>query len=208
MANSVQDLELFMKAVADLKPWKYDSSCPDIPWKSAVSYTDGEKLTIGILPEASEYPLHPPVARAIDNAAIALENAGHKVLRLSQQDCPDITKAARIAFQIFGIGGADFKALEKQLGEPLVPSVWRAINPFSDGKFVVSTELDAFQQLAMLHTAMDEYAESWKDAWLRHNLDVMIAPGSQHTAVPHDNYGMNTYTVIWNVLNVSVDRAD
>lgn len=202
MANSVQDLNLFMEVVAGQQPWRFDATCPNIPWTGSLGRFPEEKLRIGVLPEAPENPFHPPVRRVMHNAVVALEKAGHRIIRLSSYDCPDILHAARIAFQFFGLLGGDFAALELLLGEPLVPSVLRAINPFSDGKYVVPVELDVSKKLSMLHAALEEYSQSWKSTWVQNELDVVIAPASQHTAVPHDNYGMNTYTVIWSVLNV------
>lgn len=202
MGNSVQDLNLFMKVATSLRPWKYDANILDLPWRSPEPLAEAGKLTIGILPDIKEYPLHPPVRRTMNKAVAALEKAGHNVIHLAEADIPNLVQALRIAWGFFGLGSAGLQALEDLIGEPLLYTVRREPHPFSDGKFAVSTELGVPEQLSALHDARDAYAQSWKQAWLQHNLDVIVSPCGQHTAVPHDSGGLPPYTIIWNVLDV------
>jgi hypothetical protein len=43
----------------------------------------------------------------------------------------------------------------------------------------------------------------WHDIVVEHDLDAVLLPGFQGTAVPHDTYGVAVYTVLQNLLNVS-----
>ncbi|KAH8892522.1 amidase [Thozetella sp. PMI_491] len=201
MGHSVEDLSLLMKIAVGSRPWKYDANSADLPWRSVDSFGKDGKLTIGVLPDAPEYPLHPPVRRTLDKAVAALEKAGHNVVRLSVDDCPDIVEATKIAYGYFGLGAPGMKKLEEMLGEPLVATVLREGHPFSDGKFAVPQDLTIPEQIAALAFVRDGYISKWKEVWLQHGLDAIISSCGQHTAVPHDTHGMVPYTMIWNVLD-------
>ena len=45
LGQSVQDLEVWMKAIIDQKPWEFETSLMPIPWKSAKP----ENFTIGVM---------------------------------------------------------------------------------------------------------------------------------------------------------------
>jgi amidase len=70
------------------------------------------------------------------------------------------------------------------------------------GPFPVDMELPPYEKIDTLHKARQEYADAWRRAWVEHGLDVILAPGAQNTAVPHDTYGWPPYTLIWNLLDV------
>lgn len=201
MAASVEDLSMFMKTVIDKRPWKYDVTAMDIPWRS-VEVGGSEKLVIGVLAEDPEYPLHPPVKRALDSAADALQKAGHKVIHLPADEARGPGYGSRIGFQYFGMVGPDPIVIGKEVNEPLVASVARLVHPFTKAPFPVSPELDIGHQLSALDDAREAYADAWRKAWIDNDLDVVLAPGAAHTAVPHDTYGNPVYTLMWNVLNV------
>ncbi|KAK7414029.1 hypothetical protein QQX98_007061 [Neonectria punicea] len=200
MANSVDDLALFMKVIMSQRPWRYDSTVSDIPWRTTEPAKDGS-LVVGVLAEDPDYPLHPPVKRALETAALALEKVGHKILHLPADPLRSAGFGARIGFQYFGMAGPSPEAISKEVGEPLVASVARLVHPFTKGEFPVSPELDVPRQLSDLNEVCASYVETWKNAWLDNELDVVLAPGAATTAVPHDTYGNPVYTLMWNVLN-------
>jgi amidase len=49
-----------------------------------------------------------------------------------------------------------------------------------------------------------ELSEDWRRLWSELNLDAVIGPPAQNTAVPHDTYGWPPYTCHLNLLDVSV----
>ncbi|KAH7137323.1 amidase signature domain-containing protein [Dactylonectria estremocensis] len=200
MANSVDDLALFMKVVLEQRPWRYDATAVDVPWREG-EVTKGGKLVVGVLAEDPDYPLHAPVKRALASAAAALEKAGHKVVHLPADPKTSAGFGARIGFQYFTMMGPPPDVISEQVGEPLVASVARLVHPFTKAPMPVSPELDVPSQYSDLHKVCGDYADSWRQTWIENELDVVLAPGAVSTAVPHDTYGNPVYTLMWNVLN-------
>lgn len=202
MANSADDLSLFMETVLSQRPWGYDASSADIPWRGL---NDSNKiLTIGVLPEDPEYPLHPPVRRALGDAVSSLLTSGHKIVHLPSDPARGAGLGGKLGFLYFGMGSSGLDALEKEIGEPLVDSVKRNAHPFTKSEPLISPELGIAQQLSDFIALSNDYADNWRKTWREYNLDVVIGPGAISTAVPHDTYGVPVYTLMWNVLDVSL----
>jgi len=201
IATSVEDLSLLMTSVMAKRPWKYDVTAMDIPWR-ATGLDDKTRLTIGVLAEDPDHPLHPPVRRAIETATTALQAAGHTIVRLPADPKHDAGQGERIAWQFFSLVWPAGVDIVKQIGEPLVASVARGFNPFTISPPPVSPELDIPSQISGLTLAQEAYTDAWRKLWLEHNLDVVLAPGAMSNAPPHDTYGGPAYTVMWNVTDV------
>ncbi|KAI5862039.1 amidase [Durotheca rogersii] len=203
LGQSVADLELFMTAVAAGDPWRYDDDAVPVPWRPAAHQRrrPAAKLRVGVLPEDPAYPLHPPVRRALDEAASGLEAAGHEVIRLPADPARGVSLAQRIAFQYFGLGGRLYGGhLIEKAGEPLVASVAAGSHPFTTEPPVVAAGLELAQVLERLGAARGAYSDAWRRTWLEHDLDVVLAPGAQNTAVAHDTWGLPPYTLMWNLI--------
>ncbi|KAJ4004799.1 hypothetical protein NW752_009535 [Fusarium irregulare] len=198
MGSSVEDLQMFMKVTMAQRPWKYDSSVADIPWRDL---SGDKRLVIGVMAEDPDYPLHPPVKRTLSKAATTLEKAGHKIIHLPASPQRNAGHGARIGFQYFMMTGPDPDTISREVGEPLVASVARMVHPFSKGEFPVDQGLDVPDRLFALNEVKAEYGKAWMEAWRDNELDVVLAPGAAHTAVPHDTYGNPVYTLMWNVLD-------
>lgn len=205
LAHSIADLKLLMSSVvADGQAWKYDSAAVGVPWQTIPSSTNASKcLTIGVLAEDEYHPLHPPVNRALNRAVEALTRAGHRIIRLGGDDeAHSSAYASRIAFQYFAYG--PHKDIIAASGEPPVTSVAKAASPMSSGPFPAPKGLGPFETILALHAARQQVHEAWRQTWVDQKLDVILAPGAQSTAVGHDTYGWPSYTVMWNVLDVSL----
>ncbi|CEF85401.1 hypothetical protein FGSG_07612 [Fusarium graminearum PH-1] len=200
MASSVEDLELFMKITLGQRPWNYDPSVADIPWRDVSGATE-KKLTIGVMAEDPDYPLSPPVKRSLAKAASALEIAGHKVVQIPASPKRNAGQGARIGFQYFTMVGPDPDTISRECGEPLVASVARLVHPFFNGEFPVRPDLEIADKLFSLNEVKMEYTKAWQEVWRDNGLDVVLAPGASSTAVPHDTYGNPVYTLMWNVLD-------
>ncbi|KXJ90342.1 amidase signature domain-containing protein [Microdochium bolleyi] len=200
IGHSIDDLTAFMQIVAAQNPWKYDPSCMPIPWNTANQFSS-RPLRIGVLPEDSEYTLQPPVRRALTDAVAKLEGAGHNIIHLAEDDSRSIGLGARIAFASYAAGQPSHETLAQEMGEPLVNSLAKGVHPFMKHPPPVTREMSLIETVAALSAARDAYAGSWHKTWVHHDLDVVLAPGAQHTAVPHDDYGVPAYTCAWNVID-------
>lgn len=134
----------------------------------------------------------------------ALTRAGHKIIRLTNDDDRCISLANRLSFQYFTYGPHTDHIAPS--GEPVVASVAKGSHPMFTGPFPISQELETFEKINALHVARTKYQDAWRRAWVSNGLDVILAPGSQNTAVAHDTYGWPPYTVMWNLLDVSSQR--
>jgi amidase len=190
-----------MSTVLRAEPWKYDVTASAAPWQDLADTANSQPvLTIGVLPEDAHFPLHPPVRRALDSAINALSKAGHRIIHLDPDPTRDLAYANRLAFQYF-IYGPHIDHIVSS-GEPMVPSVAKMSSPMFTGPFPVDMELPPYEKIDALHKARQRYADAWRRVWVEHGLDVVLAPGAQNTAVPHDTYGWPPYTLIWNLLDV------
>lgn len=208
MGHSLADLEVLMRTLGDRRPWTYDAAALDLDWRPPTSLRgrrDGGKLRIGIVPEDDEFRLHPPVRRALDEAAAKLAAAGHEVVRLPADATRSVGLGARLAFASFSLGQGgppETATMEAEFGEPIVPSLAAGVHPFTHHPPPLDPASPVAQQVADWHRARGAYNEGWRRAWVDHDLDVLLGPGAQHTAVPYDTYGVPAYTCAWNTTNV------
>jgi hypothetical protein len=81
MANSLEALKIFFKAILEKRPWDKDPMCLRKPWDQTVyklkEYGGGEKLCFAMLWDNEIVKPHPPVHRAMKLVKTALEKAGH-----------------------------------------------------------------------------------------------------------------------------------
>ncbi|KAF2144892.1 uncharacterized protein K452DRAFT_244341 [Aplosporella prunicola CBS 121167] len=199
LGQSVADLQIFFKSVLDAVPWKYDSTASAVPWlghsMDALANSDKELLTVGVLAEDPDFPLHPPVRRAFAAATAALAKAGHKIVQLPQDTLSSPSTACRIAFELFSIDPLQTTAgYIKRSGEPFVKSVLGSMPPGEPKNYSID-------MLAALNVERTAFGEKWRQIWVENGLDLVLSPGAQNTAVPHDTYGLPPYTALWNLLD-------
>ncbi|KAE8157534.1 amidase signature domain-containing protein [Aspergillus tamarii] len=197
LAQSLDDIELFMSTILKAEPWRYDVTTIGSPWVTTLKLPS--LLTIGVLGEDPGFPIHPPVRRAMESAIAALAKKGHRIVRLEHVPSRGVAYASRLAFQYFTYGPHVDHVVAS--GEPLVTSVAKLANPMFTGPFPVNQELGIFEKIDGLHNARKAYAEEWRRTWVQYDIDVLLTPGAQNTATPHDTYGWPPYTVIWNLLD-------
>lgn len=202
MGHSIADLEMFMRVVLSQQPWRYDAEAVAVGWRVEVCAQPRRRLVVGMLHEDPAYPLHPPVQRTLDAAAAALQKAGHRVVRLENNAEREVSLGMRIAFEYFGLGGVEGRThLMDETGEPMIKSVATMSHPFVLQPPVIPPDLGLLERLDRLNRARAAYSDAWQRTFVEKGLDVVLAPGSQNTAVAHDTWGLPPYTVMWNTVN-------
>ncbi|KAK7899811.1 hypothetical protein LTR67_003556 [Exophiala xenobiotica] len=187
LANDMEALGIFTKAVIDATPALLDSTAIDVPWRTLGPANKG-KLRIGVLEEDPLYPLHPPVKRALAEAAKKVEAAGHELVQVTSEE-GQVADATEVACEIFSLHSETSMQFIDASGEPPVPSVAKRFGPANVGnyKFVPSLEgLDFVHKYALLAVKRQEILENWRKIWLEKKLDAVMMPAAQSTAVPHD----------------------
>jgi amidase len=203
-ATSVRDCELVMRVVMDAQPWDLDEGVLNVPWRRVqpkpvtTAKPEAELLRFGLLRGHAKRPLHPPVARALHSAATKLKEAGHTIVLLDDQ-IPDLYESTILAWKFFMLDPQKTPAKIVQAGgEPWVPSIATATLP----------ELKDFQPsldgLFDLNVERAKICRKWREVLVENKLDAVLMPGYQATAVKHDTYGIPIYTVLANLLNVSL----
>ncbi|KAL2678826.1 hypothetical protein Neosp_009578 [[Neocosmospora] mangrovei] len=199
LCNDLRGLKILTRAVLQAVPAAYDSTAIDVPWRHVPDVSE-KKLRIGLLPEDPIYPLHPPVARALAEAAKILEASGHQIVPLPSAQC-HVADATEVTWPIFLIDDTAYKHVEAG-GEPLVQSVKYLHGMARDleRRFVPETDgLDRLDRLAVLNTKKAEIIEDWRSIW--NDVDVVLSPPAQSTAVEHDKFGLPPYTTLTNLLD-------
>ncbi|PWY94529.1 general amidase GmdB [Aspergillus sclerotioniger CBS 115572] len=198
MTATFEDLELFMSTILNAEPWRYDVTTLGAPWTRPPTQS---LLTIGVLAADEKYPLHPPVKRALQLAIEALTRKGHRIIYLDNDTNKDLDIA--YANRLFWQYGTYAPRLDHVTpsGEPLVTSVAQGPSPMVTGSFPVSKDLGIFEKIHELHHKRQDYRDAWRKVWVDTGIDVILAPGAQNTAVPHDTYAWPPYTVVWNLLD-------
>ncbi|OQE01579.1 hypothetical protein PENSOL_c004G11541 [Penicillium solitum] len=193
ICHSVRDAEMLLRVVSNSKSDDMDDMALGFPWMQPVKAPN--QLTIGVLPEDPQTPLHPNMQRTLGSAIEKLENEGHHIVDLSQQ-IDFLGAAADVAFRFFRLD-PDQTSLQHihNSGEPAIPSLRVTFD--LDGK----AEEPTLRGLFDLNVSRAQIAAKMRRVFLDNHLDVIIGPGYQSTAVPHDTYGVPVYTVIANLVD-------
>ncbi|KAJ5761510.1 hypothetical protein N7533_003549 [Penicillium manginii] len=194
LCHSVRDAEMLLRVVFDASMEDMDDSALAYPWIEPAKGT-GDSLTIGILPEDPQQPLHPSMQRTLATAIEKLKAAGHQVVDLSGQ-VPFIAEASDLAFNFFRVD-PDQTVLKRlsASGEPAIPSLRFTYD--LEGKGTETTLRDFFD----FNAKKAKISSQIRGVYLDNKLDLIIAPGFQTTAVPHDTYGVPMYTVLANLVD-------
>ncbi|KAJ5833376.1 hypothetical protein N7474_001687 [Penicillium riverlandense] len=194
LCHSVRDAELLLRVVYNAPADDMDDTALGFPWIEPAKPLS-QTLTIGLLPEDPQAPLHPNMQRTLALAAEKLTRAGHRIVDLSGQ-VPFQASASDLSFRFFRIDPDQTQVQHiRNGGEPPIPSLRFTYD--LDGKGSEATLRDLFA----LNVARAEIAAQIRRVYLDNQLDVIIGPGYQSTAVPHDTYGVPMYTVLANLVD-------
>lgn len=203
IANDLEALRILSQSVIEARPASLDSTALDIPWRE-ISGQAKQEMRIGLVSEDPRYPLHPPVRRALNEAARLLRARGHEVIAIPAAEAR-VSDAVEVASGFFGLDPSVFDHIRAS-EEPLVPSVTKIQQVASSilNTYVTDiADLEGIPKIAALNMKRLEIAEAWRRIWIEYQIDAVISPPSQNTAVPHDQYGLPPYTAFLNVLDVS-----
>lgn len=205
-ANDMEALQIFMKVVIDAKPFRHDATAIDVPWRS-INGLPRPKLRLGLLPEDPLFPLHPPVKETVAKAVHILQSHGHEVVVLDAAEC-HVAAANQVAGGLLSLDNTPGKIIASG-GEPAVPSMGMLAEQMGSiaWNFVPDlSAMDGLQRFGTLQNKRAEIVEAWRKLWVRHDLDAVISPSAQNTAVEHDRYGWPAYSTFLNALDVSFSR--
>lgn len=203
IANDINALQIFMKTVIDAAPYRNDSTVFNLPWRN-VGGSLGPKLRLALLAEDPLFPYHPPVKESLDEAVRRLQQHGHEVVFLDAAEC-HVAAATQVAMGLLSLDSTPMEIIASG-GEPAVPSVKNLGRQSQeiDWNFVpITKDMDGLKKLGVLQNKRAELAEAWRKLWVKYEVDAVIGPTAQSTAVEHDCFSLPAYSTFLNVLNVS-----
>lgn len=201
MSRSIDSLVAVTKAVIDASPWDHDPKCSPIPWRSHLfNEAQSRPLRIAVMRDDGVVRPHPPVARVLNEVVNKLQRAGHDVVPWNpgslHQECIEIMDQYYTAD-----GCEDIKRDVEAAGEPYIPHVEGLINR---GK---SISVYSYWQLNKQKVAAQKrYLDLWKSTRsgaTGEEIDIILAPVSPHSAVPHRKSRWVGYTKVFNFMDYS-----
>lgn len=196
LANSFEDLDFLVRHVIDTKPWDKDFMAMAIPWRHSVA-TARPSVRIGYMAGDSAFPVHPPVARALESSVKKLKGVGFTVVNLD--NLPPMKKGLDLCADYYSLDNTKlFLDFINRSGEPIIPSLQKTLH------LVNKKPEYTLNEVFDLNLAKLVYKKQWNDVFVDNQLDVILCPGAANTAVLHDNYGAPPYTAVWNMLEVGL----
>lgn len=196
LANTFEDLVLFVQTVLSARPWDLDATCIAYPWRTEIANAAPARKRIGYFVEDPELLLQPPVLRALETARETLMVANFEVIPLSNTPSLITGKALVNGYWSLDNSNETMKHVFAS-GEPIIPSL-RQTAETPDTEQNESTLDDLWD----LNVACEAYKAAWHRQWIDNKVDVVLCAGAQTTAVPHDTYEGIHYTAVWNLLEV------
>lgn len=189
MGHSVRDLKLLTTVARASKPWLDDPAI--IPFVCERGSSDRLPV-VGIIEKSGLTP-HPPIRRALLEAADKLRQAGLTVKEFEPVDFSQIGKVTR---QLFTVDGLSYQKRElSKVQEPPVPSV-KCIGFWDIPK-------KNHEEIWSWNTKRLALQKEMLDRWTSAGVDVVLCPAGPYSAVKPDGWTHDMYTVCWNAVDVS-----
>lgn len=194
LALSVRDAGLLLKVLLSSNPL---ASTPlAVPWRDLELAETESKLRIGVIIEDPALPLQPPMLRVMTKATQKLKDAGHELI--------DISAEARLTydtnlmvFRYFlldpGRPALGNLASSSGLQEPSLLAAYQVPGTIQEPSMDELSDLNLARYLAKA---------KMRDIWIMQKLDVIICPGYQGSAQPHNTSCNGIYSILWNLLEV------
>ncbi|KIW39567.1 uncharacterized protein PV06_08169 [Exophiala oligosperma] len=191
MAKRLSSLVAVTRAVLNSQAWLQDPKVVPMPWREAI-YQEvlNRRLRIGLIVDDGIVEPHPPVQRAVREAAALLRKAGHEIV---PWDTSEHMSFIEIQDQFYRAdGGEDIRREIAGAGEPMLPHVEALV---ASSKPI--SVYDYWQLNRAKVRAQQTYNTKWDDA----GVDVLLSPVAGHAALPHGCFRYTGYTKVWNFLD-------
>ncbi|SCW00944.1 LAFE_0D01574g1_1 [Lachancea fermentati] len=194
LANSADDLALYMKTFLDAEPWLKDNYITRAPWRSDIDLPLSS-LKIGIVFDDGIVKPSPPVLRALKLAKESLEKAGvGKCIEWVPYQTAKGLEICNVAYNVDG--NFNHRSRYEESGEPLRPLSEHHMR-FGCGDKGVST-----QELLQLIHDRDEYRQQFADVMNETDIDFVLTPAYFAPAAIPDKIKYWGYTALYNILDL------
>ncbi|KAL2835379.1 amidase signature domain-containing protein [Aspergillus pseudoustus] len=197
MCTSIRDMDMFMRLMADAKPYLLDPRLVPIPWTGLQTSLGRRRLKVGIIKNDGFIEPQPPVKRAIKWASDLLSNPKHADLLEVKSFTPFAAATAWSKIQRFywPDGGSLVKSALLSSGEPIQPlsdRIWQEAEPAG---MLTAESVNNFRR------ERDEFRLEFARAWEEQDVDVVIGPAFVGPACAHDTAFYWTYTSLYNLVD-------
>lgn len=195
LCRSRESMNLFMKVIADSKPWRFDSSLCPMPW-STETFT--KPLKIAVMWDDGVVKPHPPVLRALKEVADACKKAGMEVVDWVPYDH---RKGWDIISELYWPdGGKEVRELFASTGEPILPLTKFILEQPNVKEHTIS---DYWKLCLEREGYRDQYAAHWSATATSGTgeVDLILCPITPGVAPPHECARYWCYTSQWNLLD-------
>ena len=204
LAISVRDIELFFKNVLLDDIWAVHESALHLPWRKYTNATPSKPLRIGFILESDHQPINPPILRSLTSAQTVLSKAGHTLVPLPDAGCL-IHPSAIIAWKLLFLDPNPIPLQTVQRGrEPFITSLTNGLQDLAE----LASYKPTLEGLFDLNVQRSKMQATFRQLFTENDLDAILLPGNQTVAPPHDTYGIPEYTVLANLLDVSLPNIN
>ena len=166
LGRTLQDIQLYSKAVIDSQPWLADPKCLPIPWRPAQLPA---KLKIAFMWHDGMVLPTPPVIRALRIAKERLEAAGHTIV---EWDPVDQREGGELLQRMFlADGGQTIRKELERTDEPWRPEM----EAYSTARDLSTSEM---WRLQLERTA---FQNKYLDRWNKASIDAIICPTTPYS---------------------------
>ncbi|OGE48730.1 hypothetical protein PENARI_c026G06386 [Penicillium arizonense] len=189
-SRSVEDLELFQRAVLEQEPWDHETSLMPVPWKTV---PPTRNMTVAIMWDDGWVRPHPPITRALGYAKEKLAAAGVKVVDWEPYKHKHGWEV--ISALYYPDAGAKQRELMRESGEPARPLTEWALS-YSRPSPLSHAETWELQEQREIFK--DEYNALLK----RRGVDFILSPTYPAAAAVMGESQYWNYTAIWNLADL------
>ncbi|KIW02020.1 uncharacterized protein PV09_06525 [Verruconis gallopava] len=188
LARTLQDIELFSRAVVGAEPWYHDPRCVPLPWRNVEPKS---KLRLGVMSHDGIVRPTPPVALALENTVAKLRAAGHDVIDWAPEGHKEILDI--LAKFFVADGGTSLRKILAPVNEPFRPEM----------KMYETAKDEGVYALWQVHLARVEQQKRYLDRWNAAGIDAIICPTTPYASVEHGDFKYVGYTGVFNILDYS-----
>ncbi|KKK22789.1 hypothetical protein ARAM_007260 [Aspergillus rambellii] len=188
-SQSIEDLNLFQRAVIDQEPWDIDISLAPVPWRRV---KPTKEMTIGIMWDDGCVRPHPPVTRALKHAQEKLQTAGIKVV--DWEPYKHAHGWEIVSSLYFPDAAASQQAILAQAGEPILPLTEWAL------QYGPKTPLTVRENWE-LNLQREVYRSEYHALMKSRGVDFVLCPSYVGVAPVLGEPRYWNYTAIWNILD-------
>ncbi|EEH22153.1 hypothetical protein PABG_04364 [Paracoccidioides brasiliensis Pb03] len=193
ITSTVDNIEIFMKAIISSRPWETDPKALPVPWREDLANPPNRPLKIAFIFDDGFVRPQPPISRALRETADKFRAAGHEVIEWNSSSHDEGINIWLKAVK--ADGGEHCRKMCKLADEPLIQGM--LVGEEADKLSISQRQKLEIQKLA--------YRESYLAHWNKVGIDALIMP-----VMAWVNFKPRTwveskqllgYSALWNLLD-------